>query len=112
MKYNIGFSKADQIILDFLKENGFSEEASINRLYYKDGSLILDDRGNPFTDIIDYRIINGRKEKVITRIKNYNKLLGEILSSLNNTDTIIETQIRNNRICLVAHIRDELRRGR
>lgn len=97
MQFEISLDKADEIILLFLRENGFSEHAKIRRYVDKNkqetsiSDVYIEDNLSCYSD----------KPKSLTRISNYNKLLREILQLQGNPVSEVNTKVTSSKISFV-----------
>lgn len=94
MYFDITAGRADEIILSFLKSNGFEEDAQILRYFDSEGNYLLDSYGTPITDIVDTFSYQGSPQKRVTRISNYCRLLKEVLNLNGNPVEYIDARSR------------------
>lgn len=84
----------NNMILDFLKENGFSENAVIKKSTNKRGKPIVDSLNRPIYTIVEYiRYQEGFVPK-ITPITNYYKLLLDVLHENGVSIDYISTKLK------------------
>ncbi len=73
MEYNVSLAKCDEIILNFLKQNGFNDDAEIIRYFIENEKPIV-----YLKDTVDY---HGDKIPRLTKLTKYEALLKGILKS-------------------------------
>ncbi len=104
MNFEISSEKADNIVIEFLSENGFGENISIKRYLMPDNTIL--------TEVWDEVIYHNKMFKRITPIVNYNKLLKEILNYKGNTASYVTPKIRNSKVSFIIGANYQRTRGR
>lgn len=71
MEYNISIAKSEEIVLNFLKQNVFNEDAEIIRYF--------SDNGKPLVYVKDTTSYHGERVVRLTKIAKYEVLLKRLL---------------------------------
>lgn len=100
MQFEMSMNKSDELILSFLRANGYGENAYIKR-YIKNGKCVIDHYGEPIVEVCDSVYYNGEKVKRLTKIQNYNKLLLEVLNLQGSPVHSIKTSLTPNGISYI-----------
>ncbi len=110
MQFEISLNKADEIVLSFLKENGFSEHARIKRYLSKSNKKI--DISDVYIEDVDQKYSDN--PTILTKISNYNKLLFEVLQLSGSPVSGVSTRITSSGVSFIISTMptEHHRRGR